>query len=113
MEYKLYVGNLPYDVTETDIQAMFAEVGAVKSVALIKDKFSGQSKGFAFVEMENQADMDKAIATLNGRDIKGRAMTVNVARPREERRDFGGGNRGGGNYSGDRKRKSGNNRRQY
>ena len=115
MEYKLYVGNLSYDVSETDLQALFAEAGAVKSVALIKDKFTGQSKGFAFVEMNNQADMDNAIATLNSREFKGRPLSVSVARPREERRDFGGGNRGGGggNYSNNRKHKAGTNRRQY
>jgi RNA recognition motif-containing protein len=113
MEYKLYVGNLSYDVGEADLQALFAEAGAVKSVTLIKDKFSGQSKGFAFVEMENQADMQNAIATLNGRELKNRALSVSVARPREERRDFGGGNRGGGNFSGNRKHKAGTNRRPY
>jgi len=104
MEYKLYVGNLSYNVSETDLQTLFAEAGAVKSVALIKDKFSGQSKGFAFVEMETQADMEKAIALLNGKDFQSRALSVSVARPREERRDFGGGNRGGGGFN-DRKRK--------
>lgn len=115
MEYKLYVGNLSYDISETDLQALFAEAGAIKSVALIKDKFTGQSKGFAFVEMENQADMQNAITTLNGRELKGRPLSVSVARPREERRDFGGGNRGGGggNYSNNRKHKAGTNRRQY
>lgn len=112
MEYKLYVGNLSYEVGEGDLQALFAQAGAVKSVAVIKDKFSGQPKGFAFIEMENQADMQNAINTLNGREFKGRPLTVNVARPREERRDFGGGNRGGG-YSGNRKHKAGTNRRPY
>ncbi|MBI3173059.1 MAG: RNA-binding protein [Chloroflexi bacterium] len=113
MEYRLYVGNLSYDVTETDLQELFAQFGAVKSVALIKDKFSGQPKGFAFVEMENQADMQTAITTLNEKEYKGRPLAVNVARPREERRDFGGGNRGGGNSSGPRKHKADNNRRSY
>jgi RNA recognition motif-containing protein len=113
MEYKLYVGNLSYDVSEADLQALFAEAGAVKSVTLVKDKFSGQSKGFAFVEMDNQADMQNAITTLNGREFKNRPLSVSVARPREERRDFGGGNRGGGNYSNNRKHKAGTNRRQY
>jgi len=108
MEYKLYVGNLPYSVTETDLQTLFAQAGAVKSVALIKDKFTGQSKGFAFVEMENQQGMDGAINMFNGKDFQGRAMTVSIARPREERSNFGGGgfNRGGGRGGGnDRKRK--------
>ena len=114
MEYKLYVGNLSYEVSELDLQELFAQVGAVKSVALIKDKFSGQSKGFAFIEMENQEAMQNAITTLNGNEFKGRPLAVSVARPREERRDFGGGNRrGGGNSSGPRKHKAGTNRRPY
>jgi RNA recognition motif-containing protein len=106
MEYKLYVGNLAYSVTEEDLQTLFAQAGAVKSVALIKDKFTGQSKGFAFVEMETQQDMDNAIAMFSGKDFKDRPLTVNVARPREERGGFGG-NRGGGggNRFNDRNRK--------
>lgn len=118
MEYKLYVGNLSYNVTDTDLQTLFAQAGAVKSVALIKDKFSGQSKGFAFVEMENQQDMQNAIAMLNGKEYLDRALSVSIARPREEKRDFGGGGgnkRGGGagNYSNNRGHKAGTNRRQY
>ena len=113
MEYKLYVGNLPYDVSETDLQELFTQSGVVKLVTLIKDKYSGQSKGFAFVEMENQAGMDNAIATLNNKEFKDRNLSVSVARPREDRRDFGGGNRGGGNYSGNHKHKVRGNRRQY
>jgi RNA recognition motif-containing protein len=118
MEYKLYVGNLSYDVSEADLHELFMQAGLVKSVTLIKDKFSGQSKGFAFVEMDNQADMQNAITTLNGKELKNRPLSVSVARPREERRDFGGGNRGGGNRgggnsSGPRKHKAGTNRRPY
>ncbi len=117
MEYKLYVGNLSYNVSEADLQALFAQAGAVKSVALIKDKFSGQSKGFAFIEMENQADMQNAITMFNGKDFQDRALSVSVARPREEKRDFGGGNqRGGyGNNSNNNKRghKAGSGRRQW
>jgi RNA recognition motif-containing protein len=121
MEYKLYVGNLSYDISEADLHELFMQAGAVKSVALIKDKFSGQSKGFAFVEMDNQADMQNAITMFNGKEYKNRPLTVNIARPREERRDFGGGNRrgggggagGAGNFSGNRKHKAGTNRRQY
>jgi RNA recognition motif-containing protein len=96
MEYKLYVGNLAYSVSETDLQTLFAEAGAVKSVALIKDKFTSQSKGFAFVEMENQQDMQNAITVLNGREFQGRALAVSVARPKEDRGGFGGGGGGGG-----------------
>lgn len=108
MEYKLYVGNLSYTVGESDLQTLFAQAGAVKSVALIKDRDSGRSKGFAFVEMENQQDMQNAISMFNGKDFQDRALSVSVARPREERSGgggFGGGNRrGGGGYSNDRGR---------
>jgi RNA recognition motif-containing protein len=110
MEYKLYVGNLAYTTTETDLQTLFAQAGAVKSVALIKDRDSGRSKGFAFVEMENQQDMQNAISTLNGKDFQGRDLSVSIARPREERSGGGfGGNRrggGGGGYNSDRNRNS-------
>jgi RNA recognition motif-containing protein len=110
MEYKLYVGNLAYTTTETDLQTLFAQAGAVKSVALIKDRDSGRSKGFAFVEMENQQDMQNAISTLNGKDFQGRDLSVSIARPREERSGGGfGGNRrggGGGGYNNDRNRNS-------
>jgi RNA recognition motif-containing protein len=108
MEYKLYVGNLSYSTTEADLQTLFAQAGAVKSVALITDRDSGRSKGFAFIEMENQQDMQNAISMFNGKDFQDRALSVSVARPREER---GGGDRGG--YSSDRGRnkRSGGQRR--
>jgi RNA recognition motif-containing protein len=96
MEYKLYVGNLSYTTSETDLQTLFAEAGAVKSVALIKDRDSGRSKGFAFVEMENQKDMQNAISMFNGKEFQDRALSVSAARPREER--SGGGFGGGGGY---------------
>lgn len=102
MEYKLYVGNLSYTTTETDLQTLFAQAGAVKSVALIKDRDSGRSKGFAFVEMETQQDMQNAISMFNGKDLQGRDLSVSIARPREERSGGGfGGNRrsGGGGYN--------------
>lgn len=113
MEYKLYVGNLSYSTTETDLQTLFTQAGAVKSVALIKDRDSGRSKGFAFVEMENQQDMQNAISMFNGKDYQGRDMSVSIARPREERGGGGGGfggNRrgGGGGYNNDRNRNSNN-----
>ena len=97
MEYKLYVGNLSYTTSETDLQTLFAEAGAVKSVALIKDRDSGRSKGFAFVEMENQKDMQNAISMFNGKEFQDRALAVSAARPREER---SGGFGGGGGYGG-------------
>jgi len=99
MEYKLYVGNLAYSVIESDLQTLFAEAGAVKSVALIKDRATGEPKGFAFVEMETLQDMQNAINTLNGREILERAIAVSAARPREER--SGGGN----HFQDERKRK--------
>ena len=89
----IYVGNLAYEVTEADLQTAFEDFGEVASVAIIKDKFSGQSKGFGFVEMSEKAAATAAINGLNGTELKGRALTVNEARPREERR---GGSRGGG-----------------
>ncbi len=100
MEYKLYVGNLSYTTSETDLQTLFAEAGAVKSVALIKDRDSGRSKGFAFVEMENQKDMQNAISMLNGKEFQDRALAVSAARPREERSGGGGSDGGGGGYGG-------------
>ena len=113
MEYKLYVGNLSYTTSETDLQTLFAEAGAVKSVALIKDRDSGRSKGFAFVEMENQKDMQNAISMFNGKEFQDRALAVSAARPREERSGgsggggYGGKSRGGG-YNSDRGRSNNN-----
>jgi len=95
---KLYVGNLTYGVTDSDLQKMFEPHGAVKSAQVIMDRDTGRSKGFGFVEMEDGGDA--AIAALNGQQVEGRALTVNEARPREER--SGGGSRGG--YSGSRER---------
>jgi cold-inducible RNA-binding protein len=99
METKIYVGNLSYDTTEDDLRTLFAQAGTVSSVALIKDRDTGQSKGFAFVEMSNQSEAEKAIQTFNGYTLSNRPLKVNMARPREER-SFGGG--GGGGY-GDRR----------
>ena len=110
MEAKLYVGNLPYQTTEEDLRSLFAQAGTVKSVALIKDRETGRSKGFAFVEMETQAEAEKAISMFNGSQLNARALTVNIARPREERPqrsggfNQGGGGRMGGRPQGDRRR---------
>jgi hypothetical protein len=82
---KLYVGGLAYSVTEKELEALFAEVGTVTSVAVIKDRDSGQSKGFGFVEMADLKDGQKAIETLNGKDLSGRSIVVNQARPQEDR----------------------------
>ena len=96
MENKLYVGNLSYSTTEDDLRDLFAEAGSVQSVALIKDRDSGRSKGFAFVEMSTDDEAQKAIEQFHGQDYQGRPLTVNVARPREDRPRFdGGGGRGG------------------
>jgi cold-inducible RNA-binding protein len=95
METKLYVGNLPYTVRESDLQEMFAKAGTVKSVSVITDRDTGRSKGFGFVEMENQADAQKAISMLNGTQLEGRALTINFARPKEERSGGGFDSRGG------------------
>jgi len=109
MEYKLYVGNLSYNVGEADLQTLFTQAGAVKSVAVIKDKFTGQSKGFAFIEMETMKDMQNAITMFHGKDFQERALTVNQARPREERSGGGGFGGGGGGYGNNRGGGFGNN----
>jgi RNA recognition motif-containing protein len=97
MAKKLYVGGLPYSTTEDDFKVAFAQVGEVLSATIIIDKMTGRSKGFGFVEMANDVDADKAIEMWNGKDFQGRTLTVNEARPLEERprRDFSG--NGGGN----------------
>jgi RNA recognition motif-containing protein len=94
MNNKLYVGNLSYSTTEDDLRALFTEAGTIDSVDLIKDRNTGQSKGFAFVEMSSRDEAQTAIDMFNGKDLNERALTVNIAKPRKERRDFG--NRGGG-----------------
>jgi RNA recognition motif-containing protein len=81
----IYVGNLPYNVTESDLLETFTGFGQVSKVKLITDKFSGESKGFGFVEMDNNSEADAAIKGLNGSNIKGRNITVNQAKPRSER----------------------------
>jgi RNA recognition motif-containing protein len=93
MSKKLYVGNLPYSVRNSDLEEMFAVHGTVQSAQVIMDRDSGRSKGFGFVEMESDQEARAAIAALNGKEQDGRALTVNEARPREE---GGGGGRGGG-----------------
>ncbi|MEI7632065.1 MAG: RNA-binding protein [bacterium] len=91
MSMKLYVGGLAYSVTEKELEAFFAEIGAVTSAAVIKDRDSGQSKGFGFVEMADVKDGQNAIKELDGKDFNGRSITVNEARPQEDRRSGGGG----------------------
>ncbi len=98
MEAKLYVGNLSYNTSEDDLRDLFAQAGTVKSATLIRDRDTGRSKGFAFVEMETQEQAEKAISQFHGTQFQDRALTVNMARPREERGGggFGGGRGGGG-----------------
>ncbi len=98
----IFVGNLSYQTTQDELEAAFAAFGTVDSVRLVRDRDTGQSRGFAFVEMANNAEATEAINSLNGRELNGRALNVNEARPREERSGGGGrpgggsGNRGGG-----------------
>ena len=97
MENKLYVGNLPYTATEDDLKNHFSQAGTVTSVALIKDRATGRAKGFGFVELSTAEEAQKAITMFHGQDFMGRTITVNVARPREERpRNFGDRRGGGG-----------------
>jgi cold-inducible RNA-binding protein len=95
MGTKLYVGNLGYGISSSDVEKLFAAHGTVKSAEVITDRSTGQSKGFGFVEMGTDQEAQAAIAALNGKDIDGRAVTVNEARPKE-----GGGGRGPGGYGG-------------
>jgi len=99
---KVYVGNLSYGTTDSDLQKMFEEFGTVESAQVIMDRESGRSKGFGFVEMGSQQEAEAAIKALNGKDMDGRALTVNEAKPREDRGGrSGGGGRGG--YGGGRR----------
>jgi RNA recognition motif-containing protein len=98
---KIYVGNLPFKSTEADIEQMFSEHGQVDNVSIVLDRQTGRSRGFAFAEMKNDDEARAAIEALNGKEIDGRALTVNEARPRESRAGGGGGyGGGGGGYGG-------------
>ena len=96
MGKKLYVGNLGFDVTSQELAAVFSEVGAQESVSVITDRATGQSRGFAFVEMTSSSDAARAIQELDGREVKGRAIKVSEARERDNSRGGGGGGGGGG-----------------
>ena len=106
MSVRLYVGNLPFSISEQEVEEMFRQIGVVESTNLVTDRDTGRSRGFAFVEMDSREAAEAAIASLNGREIDGRALTVNEARPRENRaprgggRGFGGGGGGGGRSGG-------------
>ncbi len=101
----IYVGNLPFTASEDEVRQAFSAYGTVSSVAIIKDRETGQSRGFAFVEMPNNDEGNAAITNLNGKPLKGRALKVNEARPREE--SFGGGHRSGGFGGGGGRREGG------
>jgi cold-inducible RNA-binding protein len=111
----LYVGNVSFRTTEEDLRAAFEPFGAIERVSVVTDRFSGSPRGFAFVEMTNDAEAEKAIEALNGKEYDGRAWTVNEARPKAERGGFGGGGgggrggqgRGNNNYGGGGRRDSG------
>ena len=96
----IYVGNLPFETTEDNLHVTFAEYGEVTSARVITDRMTGRSRGFGFVEMANNNEAEAAIRALNGKDMGGRTLTVNEARPRENRdsRWGGGGGDGGGSY---------------
>lgn len=104
MAIRLYVGNLPFSISEQEVEELFRQIGVVESTNLVTDRDTGRSRGFAFVEMDSREAAEAAIAALNGHEIDGRALTVNEARPREDRaprgggggRSFGGGGRGDG-----------------
>jgi RNA recognition motif-containing protein len=102
MATKLFVGNLPFSATGAELEGLFGQVGAVTSANVISDKFTGQSRGFGFVEMSSTQDAQTAIEKFNGYELQGRALTVNEAKPQENRggggggRSFGGGGGGGG-----------------
>ena len=105
MSTKLYVGNLAFGTTSEQLQELFAQAGTVQSANVVEDRETGRSRGFAFVEMSTNAEAAAAIDQFNGKEIDGRALKVNEAKPRENRgggggRNFGGGNRGGGGYRG-------------
>jgi cold-inducible RNA-binding protein len=101
----IFVGNLSFGATEDAVRSMFEAYGTVERVNLITDRDTGQARGFGFVEMTNNAEADRAIAELNGRDLDGRALNINEARPKEDRGGGGGGGRGkgGGGFGGQRR----------
>jgi RNA recognition motif-containing protein len=93
---KLFVGNLPYDTTETDLESLFAQAGTVESVSVMRDRDTGRARGFAFVQMSSSADAQNAISQFNEQPFGGRRLTVNEARPQQPRTGGGGGGFGGG-----------------
>jgi len=100
----LYVGGLPYSVTDDKLQEIFAPHGTVESARVITDRMTGRSRGFGFVEMSSQSEAEEAIQKMNGTDLEGRSLTVNEAKPQQERSGGGGGRGGGGGGGGGRDR---------
>jgi cold-inducible RNA-binding protein len=96
----IFVGNLSFDATESDVRSMFEEYGKVDRVNIVTDRDTGRARGFGFVEMSNDGEGDRAIAALSGRNMDGRTLNVNEARPKENRAGGGGGYRGGGGGGG-------------
>src|SRR5256884_9603548 len=101
-ESRLFVGNLSYQTMENDLQEFFSQAGVVTSVTLMLDKFTGKSRGFAFIEFGSSEEANKAVEMFHGKDFQGRALTVNIARPREERAPRSGGGYRGSREGGDR-----------
>ncbi len=111
MAKKLFVGGLSYNTSEDSLKELFSQAGTVETASIITDKFSGRSKGFGFVEMSSDQEAQKAVEMLNGKEIDGRSITVNEARPQESRpreggfqRGYRGGDRGSRGFDGDRRR---------
>jgi|SRR5579871_1459383 len=103
MAKRIYVGGLPYSATDADLEKLFSASGTVTSASVVTDRYTGQAKGFGFVEMSTDAEASAAIKALNGTEMSGRTLTVNEAKPREERSGgggYGGGRDGGGNRGG-------------
>jgi cold-inducible RNA-binding protein len=101
MAYKLYVGNLSFSTSSEELKELFAQAGSVESATVVEDRDTGRSRGFGFVEMASKEEGEKAIEQFNGTEMNGRSLTVNEARPREDRGNRGGGGRGyGGNRGG-------------
>lgn len=107
----IYIGNLPFNATEDELREVFNGFGQVNSVTIIKDKMSGRSRGFGFVEMADDGEAQSAIQALNGKDFMGRGMVVNEARPREDRGDYRGGGGGGGSRGGYKSNRRGDDRK--
>ncbi|HEV3469654.1 MAG TPA: RNA-binding protein [Pyrinomonadaceae bacterium] len=100
MSMKLYVGNLAFQTSSNDLQELFGQAGTVESATVVEDRDTGRSRGFGFVEMSSKEEGQAAISQFNGKEVNGRSLTVNEARPREDRGNRGGGGRGG--YGGNR-----------